>query len=68
MDRSVQKQQNRGEESVFSAAYFECHLECSKLVEMVVVKVKVVYIDGYFDEYCGKVRAGLQSEFLSPNT
>jgi len=30
-------------------------------------KVRVVYIDGCFDEYCGKVRAGLQSNFLSPS-
>jgi hypothetical protein len=29
---------NRGEESFFSAAYIECHLKYSKLVEMVVGK------------------------------
>jgi hypothetical protein len=29
-------------------------------------KVRVVYINGCFDEYFEKLRAGLQSNFLSP--
>jgi hypothetical protein len=33
---------------------------------MVVGKIRVVYIDACFDEYFEKLRAGLQSNFLSP--
>ena len=66
MDRSVEKQQNRGEESVFSAAYFDCTWRTQHWLKWWLGKVRIVYIDGCFDEYCGKVRAGLQSNFLSP--
>ena len=35
------------------------------MVEMAVGELMFVYIDGFFDEYCGEVSAGLQRNSLS---
>ncbi len=63
MDRSVQNRKIGERNQFFPLHILNVTWSTQNWLKWWLEKVRVVYIDGCFDEYCGKVRAGLQSNF-----